>query len=300
VKIRRGAWNEELLRILEGFPDLAHDDEVNPAAEPWKCSLPRYFRRDHLAGGAKPMPHPYWLQNAIRRNPRSASPGEPIAAPSRIWRSHRSWRGARRAGPNKTTTEKAAHPARSALLGDQPAIEWLEENGFPEPGDGEQAALERYVAEVLAARGHNPAESTIRGYVRRWIDEYRGRVNKGSPRAEPHLTYWSSEADLIWNWPWLAQSADSRLDIWQDSQINDRGDHMSTSLPLAGELADDLLYGADAIGAYPFGREDTQRARRAGYHLVSEPIRKPNTDFPARRGDLPDPHAAALDRRAWG
>jgi len=43
----RGAWNEELLRILEGFPDLAHDDEVNPAAEPWKCSLPRYFRRDH-------------------------------------------------------------------------------------------------------------------------------------------------------------------------------------------------------------------------------------------------------------
>jgi hypothetical protein len=55
---------------------------------------------------------------------------------------------------------------------------------------------------------------------------------------------------------------------------------------------------ADAIGAYPFGREDAQRARRAGYHLVSEPIRKPNTDFPARRGDLPDPHAAALDRRA--
>ena len=58
---------------------------------------------------------------------------------------------------------------------------------------------------------------------------------------------------------------------------------MSTSLPLAGELADDLLYRADAIGAYPFGREDAQRA---GYHLVSEPIRKPNADFPARRSDL--------------
>ena len=27
VKIRRGAWNEELFRVLEGFPDLAHDDE---------------------------------------------------------------------------------------------------------------------------------------------------------------------------------------------------------------------------------------------------------------------------------
>ena len=74
-------------------------------------------------------------------------------------------------------------------IGRKSAIEWLEENGFPEPGDGGQAALERYVADVLAARGYHPAESTIRGYVRRWIDEYRGRVNKGSLRAEPHLTY---------------------------------------------------------------------------------------------------------------
>jgi hypothetical protein len=29
VKILRGPWNEDLLRILEGFPDLAHDDEVD-------------------------------------------------------------------------------------------------------------------------------------------------------------------------------------------------------------------------------------------------------------------------------
>jgi predicted phage terminase large subunit-like protein len=29
VKIRRGSWNDELFRILEGFPDLAHDDEVD-------------------------------------------------------------------------------------------------------------------------------------------------------------------------------------------------------------------------------------------------------------------------------
>jgi phage terminase large subunit-like protein len=28
VKIRRGPWNEDLFRVLEGFPDLAHDDEV--------------------------------------------------------------------------------------------------------------------------------------------------------------------------------------------------------------------------------------------------------------------------------
>ncbi len=29
VKILRGAWNEELFRVLEGFPDLAHGDEVD-------------------------------------------------------------------------------------------------------------------------------------------------------------------------------------------------------------------------------------------------------------------------------
>jgi hypothetical protein len=29
VKIRRGSWNEELSRVLEGFPDLSHDDEVD-------------------------------------------------------------------------------------------------------------------------------------------------------------------------------------------------------------------------------------------------------------------------------
>ena len=29
MKILRGAWNEDLFRVLEGFPDLAHDDEVD-------------------------------------------------------------------------------------------------------------------------------------------------------------------------------------------------------------------------------------------------------------------------------
>jgi len=29
VKVRRGSWNEELFRVLEAFPDLAHDDEVD-------------------------------------------------------------------------------------------------------------------------------------------------------------------------------------------------------------------------------------------------------------------------------
>ena len=29
MKIRRGPWNEDLFRVLEGFPDLAHDEEVD-------------------------------------------------------------------------------------------------------------------------------------------------------------------------------------------------------------------------------------------------------------------------------
>jgi terminase large subunit-like protein len=29
VKILQGPWNEDLFRVLEGFPDLAHDDEVD-------------------------------------------------------------------------------------------------------------------------------------------------------------------------------------------------------------------------------------------------------------------------------
>ena len=29
VKIRRGRWNEDLFRVLEGFPDLTHDDEAD-------------------------------------------------------------------------------------------------------------------------------------------------------------------------------------------------------------------------------------------------------------------------------
>src|SRR5215469_3438395 len=54
VKIRRGSWNEELFRVLEGFPDLAHDDEVdacsgalemlNPNMKGW--NIHEVYRRD--------------------------------------------------------------------------------------------------------------------------------------------------------------------------------------------------------------------------------------------------------------
>ena len=55
--------------------------------------------------------------------------------------------------------------------------QWLEDNGCPVAGDGEQAKLEAYIADCLASRGHFPVPSTIRSHVRTWIDEYRESLN---------------------------------------------------------------------------------------------------------------------------
>jgi hypothetical protein len=52
------------------------------------------------------------------------------------------------------------------------AVQWLDDNGHPQPGDGGQADLERHIADWLAQRGHYPVESTIRMYVTRWIGEH--------------------------------------------------------------------------------------------------------------------------------
>jgi predicted phage terminase large subunit-like protein len=68
VKILRGAWNEDLFRVLEGFPDLAHDDEVdtcsgalemlNTPIKGWE--ILEYYRRraQEFAEQRKPQPAP--------------------------------------------------------------------------------------------------------------------------------------------------------------------------------------------------------------------------------------------------
>jgi len=66
VKIRRGSWNEELFRVLEGFPDLAHDDEVdacsgalemlNPQMKGW--ALYELYRAQDEAAAARNKPQP--------------------------------------------------------------------------------------------------------------------------------------------------------------------------------------------------------------------------------------------------
>ena len=69
VKIRRGSWNEDLFRVLEGFPDLAHDDEVdacsgalemlNPPMQSWAAyEIAREQAEEVLARQRKPPPAP--------------------------------------------------------------------------------------------------------------------------------------------------------------------------------------------------------------------------------------------------
>lgn len=60
------------------------------------------------------------------------------------------------------------------------ALVWLDENGYPVPGDRGQSELEEHIAKFLAARSQHPAESVIRTYVSGWIDEYRANL----PNAE--------------------------------------------------------------------------------------------------------------------
>jgi predicted phage terminase large subunit-like protein len=66
IKIRRGRWNEDLFRVLEGFPDLAHDDEVdacsgalemlNPHMKGWGSYEAARRRAQELEQQRKPQP----------------------------------------------------------------------------------------------------------------------------------------------------------------------------------------------------------------------------------------------------
>ena len=75
VKIRRGAWNEELFRVLEGFPDLAHDDEVDA------CS----GALEMLNPNSKEWGYIEWLREAAeeKRSSDSQSPASPITPSAR-------------------------------------------------------------------------------------------------------------------------------------------------------------------------------------------------------------------------
>jgi hypothetical protein len=56
-------------------------------------------------------------------------------------------------------------------------FEWLKDYGFPEPRDGGQANIERFIAGWLENRGHKAGPSTIRRHVVRCIREHRAELN---------------------------------------------------------------------------------------------------------------------------
>ena len=71
MKILRGPWNEDLFRVLEGFPDLAHDDEVDACSGALEMLNPEmnsrglfeFYRREaeklqaeHEAVSGRPVP----------------------------------------------------------------------------------------------------------------------------------------------------------------------------------------------------------------------------------------------------
>ena len=66
VKILRGLWNEELFRVLEGFPELAHDDEVDACSGALEMLNPEmkarglyeYYRQRAEEAKAKRQPAP--------------------------------------------------------------------------------------------------------------------------------------------------------------------------------------------------------------------------------------------------
>jgi hypothetical protein len=67
VKIRRGRWNDDLFRVLEGFPDLAHDDEIDA------CSGALEMLNPQMKG--------YAIFELTRRRAEAAARGEEYVPP---------------------------------------------------------------------------------------------------------------------------------------------------------------------------------------------------------------------------
>lgn len=67
-------------------------------------------------------------------------------------------------------------PAPFWAAAEEEAMRWLADEGYPMPGDGRQAELERHIASWLQERGHEPAEPTIRNHVRDWIAKFRVQI----------------------------------------------------------------------------------------------------------------------------
>jgi hypothetical protein len=97
---------------------------------------------------AREVDPPPWLSLALKAQPKTRNRGRP-AAP--IW-----------------------------VAGEKFIDGWLDENGFPEPGDGGRSKLEAAVGEFLAGQTEQPpARSTIQNHVTKRIHAYKEKVGAG-------------------------------------------------------------------------------------------------------------------------
>ncbi len=84
--------------------------------------------------------------------------------------------GRERASNMQKVKSRAGRPPQPVWAEIEPAAtDWLEENGAPVEGSGEQAEFERLVAELLSAKGHHAAESTVREHCKRWIKRFEAQ-----------------------------------------------------------------------------------------------------------------------------
>jgi hypothetical protein len=87
LKIRRGSWNEELFRALEGFPEFAHDDEVDA------CSGAREMLSPNMKDWAKSSGCAERRKSSTRRSnlsrPRPYTPAAPWSGRPRRRRKER-------------------------------------------------------------------------------------------------------------------------------------------------------------------------------------------------------------------
>jgi hypothetical protein len=132
---------EELERVLgEGFPRQP-GKLVSPPSVPRAAGLARYGNPPGLAATATESP--------------------PAPAPSAV----------RDPGPAVSRSSSREKPFWGGAQSE--ATVWLEDNGFPESGDGNQAKLECHILKWLGDRGHEASLSAVRRHVVGWIEDYR-------------------------------------------------------------------------------------------------------------------------------
>jgi hypothetical protein len=177
------------------------------------------------------------------------------------------------------------------------AVAWLIDNGYPAPGDGNQAELERYVTDWFENRGHGASEPTIRRHVVRWIKECHDELNA--------WVHWRSLLRRWFRQPGLYVS-DDRPDI-VFLQCGLEGGHGATELRAAlGDRSAPLFVprrGRRGRGCECCSSVTARCPNRARRHCFSLPERRRGSagiearGMPSARGTVRSAKAISCRRR---